>query len=879
MDSVSGTSGSRGSTSHSAQRGQPGWKGKLNALPVVREFSEEVIRHMPHAAYQAQRGLSRRRHQESESIQSNKPSSAPRFASSSSTQASMALDHVILPIEAWCEIVNSMMPLAILNLSATCTTLQDQACALPVVMRIAYEVLRGQAEAPLMDINRQVYNRVAARTNEDIVQISWQRKLSSSEKTEIIRQLCNERQYIRLHLGKCEDKGAVLAGMAQSTKIKTLSFRAPGLSQEVSMKQIIQGFNHASAFKIWLHLEGNDWDYPDLQTLFDTVKHHPSIVYLDLSANHLGKDSRCEDALMEMLSTSRSIVTLKLAGKFHRRFEGIDLLSLGLILARAYQYDVEDKQLKENCLSEAGLKKLAGILPNLPQLQTLKLKGNASKPGLLVLMKALAVNRTLKSLQLAYCDMGDEVPIALAKALKKNTTLEQLDIKGNRIKEKGLISLGEALKKNISLRNFRLTKNEIIIHTKEWSAFTEALDGNKTLVYIELESCPFDVCFERMLATNNNLIHVRLYDAGITDEWVPNIVGALRSRKSTIRLDISRNLISRGGEAALQAVVSDQIQIKVGRVPFWIWSQAGGPFSNAFEDFRHEPDWLEPAPPENDSSHVVSAASATSSEEDSDWEQQDKRKRLRSCGFELKTAVGKPEHGTILHFAQFHSLREFKDNPKALALVVEAQQALLDDLLLLKPKHIFKEAMSETYGPDLKKCLKSFITMAETLRIIFEGYRAGATLDSFQAEIILNEGAAKVYYLLHADVTLHATTTEAAQKKLNKYIDKNRKEIEKRTVAGQETFSEQDKKIICTEREQMAMGLLRQFLANEPQEVGLIFGAGHDFAQYCDQDEFSPRIYQKDYASKARSLFLQQPLENMGANSSQEGKNGEREKR
>jgi Leucine Rich repeat len=88
----------------------------------------------------------------------------------------------------------------------------------------------------------------------------------------------------------------------------------------------------------------------------------------------------------------------------------------------------------------------AGLLQNMPRLQRLELLpegivNNFGVDGVRAMQKSLQANRTLKSLRLAECSLGDEGIHIIADALVGNTIIESLDVSYNNRTSKGLAAI------------------------------------------------------------------------------------------------------------------------------------------------------------------------------------------------------------------------------------------------------------------------------------------------------------------------------------------------------------------------------------------------------------------------------------------------------
>jgi len=99
----------------------------------------------------------------------------------------------------------------------------------------------------------------------------------------------------------------------------------------------------------------------------------------------------------------------------------------------------------------------------------------------LILGNLLAINFTLKNLNLEGNHIADIGAKAIAEALKVNSRLKSLNLKENRITDIGAKALGEALKKNKNITNIDIRRNSKITEIGA-KILMEATYFNTTLI-------------------------------------------------------------------------------------------------------------------------------------------------------------------------------------------------------------------------------------------------------------------------------------------------------------------------------------------------------------------------------------------------------------
>lgn len=109
---------------------------------------------------------------------------------------------------------------------------------------------------------------------------------------------------------------------------------------------------------------------------------------------------------------------------------------------------------------------LGKLLSNATHLRTLTLSNNydflSTPEAVRPIAHALAVNKSVTSLQLDYCGLDDEGVAALVDGLKQNTTLKELDLEGNNLTDYAAKSLLELLAVNKTLNRIELGESSLL---------------------------------------------------------------------------------------------------------------------------------------------------------------------------------------------------------------------------------------------------------------------------------------------------------------------------------------------------------------------------------------------------------------------------------
>ncbi|XP_067016917.1 protein NLRC3-like isoform X2 [Acropora muricata] len=177
--------------------------------------------------------------------------------------------------------------------------------------------------------------------------------------------------------------------------------------------------------------------------------------------------------------------------------------------------------------------------------------GSLSTQDINLLTKALRVNTSLFSLNLSNSSIGDERGSSLAHALRVNTSLSSLNLSSNSIGTKGANSLAQALRVNTSLSSLNLSYNSI--GTEGANSLSQALRVNTSLSSLDLPSnsirCEGENSLAQALRVNTSLSSLDLRYNYIGDKGANSLSKALQVNTSLSSLDLRCN--STRGKGAL----------------------------------------------------------------------------------------------------------------------------------------------------------------------------------------------------------------------------------------------------------------------------------------------------------------------------------------
>ena len=178
---------------------------------------------------------------------------------------------------------------------------------------------------------------------------------------------------------------------------------------------------------------------------------------LNLAYGHL----KLEDCptISEALGKTRRLTLLDLRGNDQVGDASAKLLAEGLRTNRT----VTTMDLSDCHIGDEGLGHLCEALKVNKALHTLLLGLNPdiSHVGAAKLGEALQHNKTLRAVSLYRCNIGDEGAAHLAQALEQNSTLESLTLFNNNIGNDGAQKLLDSMNQNDTLQKLELRCNPI----------------------------------------------------------------------------------------------------------------------------------------------------------------------------------------------------------------------------------------------------------------------------------------------------------------------------------------------------------------------------------------------------------------------------------
>ena len=186
-------------------------------------------------------------------------------------------------------------------------------------------------------------------------------------------------------------------------------------------------------------------------------RENKSIVRVNLSRTGW-HDQSC-DALDLMIGRNKHIQELDLD---QLDVSGEDVLA-SISSALAHNSELKRLSFRENDIGEFAVRILSKALVIHPSLQHLDLSNCrfAGSTGVLSLAEGLGKNRSLTTISLEACKLGDEGTVSIARAIQLNRTLQSIDLCDNGIGLEGLTTLVNGMEQNDMLQSVYLQGNDV----------------------------------------------------------------------------------------------------------------------------------------------------------------------------------------------------------------------------------------------------------------------------------------------------------------------------------------------------------------------------------------------------------------------------------
>ena len=222
---------------------------------------------------------------------------------------------------------------------------------------------------------------------------------------------------------------------------------------------------------------------PDLAAVLgNSLSRHRRMRTLNLAGTGLTDIGLCR--LVTALSTNRKLAELDVG--FNDLATGSGCLVLGEVL-RTCRPPLRRLRMREDGItwSTSTVAPFFRSAARSSRLRCLDVSGNAlGDDGISQLSEALLVNRTLRELNIEFCQFGHRGCLALARALRSNDALRSLQMSRNAVGDDGFSEIVGALRYNRSVTS--LGANQCHVGNAGLSHLLDALRHNVTVTLVKL---------------------------------------------------------------------------------------------------------------------------------------------------------------------------------------------------------------------------------------------------------------------------------------------------------------------------------------------------------------------------------------------------------
>jgi len=222
---------------------------------------------------------------------------------------------------------------------------------------------------------------------------------------------------------------------------------------------------------------------PDVAAVLgDSLSRHRRMRTLNLAGTGLTDIGLCR--LLTALSTNRKLAELDVG--FNDLATGSGCLVLGEVL-RTRRPPLRRLRMREDGItwSTSTVAPFFRSAARSSRLRCLDVSGNAlGDDGISQLSEALLVNRSLRELNIEFCQFGHRGCLALARALRSNDALRSLQMSRNAVDDDGFSEIVGALRYNRSVTS--LGANQCHVGNAGLSHLLDALRHNVTVTLVKL---------------------------------------------------------------------------------------------------------------------------------------------------------------------------------------------------------------------------------------------------------------------------------------------------------------------------------------------------------------------------------------------------------
>eukprot|EP01134_Creolimax_fragrantissima_P001680 CFRG1680T1 len=361
------------------------------------------------------------------------------------------------------------------------------------------------------------------------------RKLNSHDFNRLCAAICNSKYLEEFHIGQAlteEDLDALCECLAVNNSLRILSVGNKTFGLQ-GLERISSGLlKNTSICTLDLENKGLGDDGAECLASIITDSTNLKIENLKLGRNDIG-----DTGLIAICNALKHNETLKTLDLHVNSFGSTKAMSsLGTYLARA-ECTLEGLNLSTN--------------PNVKEISVVEFSENG-----------LACNRSLRSLILSECCVGDEGVDSLTTALTEQKGITSLLLDGCGITAIGASSLQRLLEADGKLEELIVRNNAI--GESGFTTIGAALKTNRTLRVLECGGC--GIPSVPSLGCETTITHLGLFNNSLGDSGILSILDALVSEgnvslKSLLSLDVSGNEVTDEGFKTFCSRLGDNLDL------------------------------------------------------------------------------------------------------------------------------------------------------------------------------------------------------------------------------------------------------------------------------------------------------------------------------
>lgn len=309
-------------------------------------------------------------------------------------------------------------------------------------------------------------NSFEFKNNDSIIVISTAIAYDNPSFLNVLYLTINSSEVINFYSSKPINLKPLAEALLRNNTLKTLQimmsspYRKENIDKEGEIALIASLGNLKTATNLYL-LDGL-FNSENIKYFMEAIKNNNTIVKMNLDKNNIGDEGA--KYIADALKTNTSLIELSLTHNLIGN-EGAKHIADAL----KTNTSLKELNLSHNGITDSGIMDLAESLQTNSNLTILRLNSiKTNFQSIKALAKALEKNTSLKVLDLTSAHINTQGAAALAEALKKNKTLDALILDYNKeIGKEGLIDLLKATAVNKTLKYLHMSHCDLSIPSDE----------------------------------------------------------------------------------------------------------------------------------------------------------------------------------------------------------------------------------------------------------------------------------------------------------------------------------------------------------------------------------------------------------------------------